>query len=460
MQKEYPFILIPPAIEAIFQEFPPIHPSPQIPPEPILVLTQKPNAPIFASKPVHPGKFTKLPPRKTSLISLFISELGVVLITFLIQVITDSQIAGFSTFIFLTALVIIFGVTRHRKYTLQLKEFNREKIDYEKKINRYKFTHDKWKHQVETQVLEYQHKLQICEANNSKERQKHQRETREWQQNKNELERNYQSQKEATITPEKVAEWRQKKIKQRLASLQPTPLGVRVTDIDRRGYAEFPNNCSFSNLLERYFGSKKIHALRYMNDKIPDFAYVDKVNNLYIDIEIDEPYTPRQYPHKSELLTVIHCLEQNEYENRDRLFTDSDWFVIHFSEKQIICWTESCCKHIAKTIYELTGDSSVLSQLDRVRDLQTEPRWTKQKAEAMANRQERLSYEHSHSLTNANKPKIKTKTKRHRECREGTVNNDTPISKLVTVKCPQCNANIEHTKLEIHKRTECKKNHL
>lgn len=389
----YPFILKPLKIESIFQEFPPL-PPPQIPSVPILQLEEKPFAPIIPAKPEHPGEFTKLPPRKTAFIPLLFGELGTVLISFLVEAITNSQAVGFAVFGVLTTLISSFGWINYQNYSQRLKEYRQEQMSHKEKVNKYPLLLSDWENKRETQLRNYSQKLEFWEANTVQKRQEHQEEMRKWERKRDELEQIYLRQKEESRTPKKVARWRKQELKQRIVSLRPSPLGNRVDTqrFDPRGYAEFPDNCPFSNLLERYFGSDKIYILHRMNGKIPDFAYIDRVNNLYIDIEIDEPYTPRQYPRHGRQLRVTHCLGQYDYEDRDRLFINSDWFVIHFSERQIICWAESCCKQIAKLIYELIEDDSILNRFNCVSDLQPEPRWTMQEAETMANKQERLRY--------------------------------------------------------------------
>lgn len=388
----YPVILYPPTVERILAEFPPPPPLPQLPSKPIIRLEEKPSAPIIPVRPEHPGKFTKLPPRKTAFVPLLVGELGAVLIASLIGATADSQIGGVVAFIFLTFLVGFFGWMEYKKYSQRHQEYRQKQIAHQEKVNKYPLSFTNWENQRETQLQRYNREIQLWEASNTRERQKHQEEIRKWERKKGELEKTYQRQIEESRTSDKIAQWRQEELKKRIASLQPYPLGDRVTDFDPRGYAEFPDNCPFSNLLEQYFGSDRIYILHRMNGRIPDFAYIDRSNNLYIDIEIDEPYTPRQYPNSNKELKLTHCLEQYDCEDRDRLFTNSDWFVIHFSERQILCQTESCCKQIAQLICELTKNELALSQLAHVMNLRPEPRWTVQEAEAMANSKKRLNY--------------------------------------------------------------------
>lgn len=78
----------------------------------------------------------------------------------------------------------------------------------------------------------------------------------------------------------------------------------------------------------------------------PDIVLFDKRLNLYIDIEIDEPYDGYfRYP--------THCLnsEVEKQDNiRDLFFTESGWIVIRFTERQVHCTTLECIDHIKNVL--------------------------------------------------------------------------------------------------------------
>jgi hypothetical protein len=74
----------------------------------------------------------------------------------------------------------------------------------------------------------------------------------------------------------------------------------------------------------------------------PDIAMISKgTKNIYIDIEIDEPYAG-----VSRKLT--HCYPEDV--NRDNYFVDRGWFVIRFSEYQVHYQIEECLHKIVKVI--------------------------------------------------------------------------------------------------------------
>ena len=202
----YPFILKPLKIESIFQEFPPL-PPPQIPSASILQLEEKPFAPIIPVKPEHPGEFTKLPPRKTAFIPLLFGELGTVLISFLVEAITDSQAVGSAVFGLLTTLISSFGWINYQNYSRRLKEYRQEQSTHQLKIDKYPLLLNDWESKRETQLQNYSQKLGFWKANTVQKRQEHQEEMRKWERKKDELEQIYQHQKEESRTPEKVARY-------------------------------------------------------------------------------------------------------------------------------------------------------------------------------------------------------------------------------------------------------------
>jgi hypothetical protein len=75
-------------------------------------------------------------------------------------------------------------------------------------------------------------------------------------------------------------------------------------------------------------------AIPYFNRPYePDIVLFDKELNLYIDIEIDEPYDGYyRFP--------THELDKDD--TRDLFFTESGWVVIRFTEKQIHLQEQDC----------------------------------------------------------------------------------------------------------------------
>ncbi len=169
--------------------------------------------------------------------------------------------------------------------------------------------------------------------------------------------------------------------------LRPQMPSAKIAE-DRRGFGEFPENALFPTLLQKSF-PQRIITLRKVAHYIPDFIYLDQSHNLHIDIEIDEPYTPRQYPAEAPL-QLTHCQGQDDV--RNRFFQSAQWFVVRFSERQVLLHPESCLKFLIELINQLTGEG-IPNPFVHVPDLEPEPQWTKDMAESMANRQVRLHYD-------------------------------------------------------------------
>ena len=76
----------------------------------------------------------------------------------------------------------------------------------------------------------------------------------------------------------------------------------------------------------------------------PDIVLFDKKLNLYIDIEIDEPYEGYyRYP--------THYIDKDTI--RDLFFTESGWIVIRFTEKQIHLEYNECIDYIYNVVNSL-----------------------------------------------------------------------------------------------------------
>lgn len=82
----------------------------------------------------------------------------------------------------------------------------------------------------------------------------------------------------------------------------------------------------------------------------PDIVLFDKNRNLYIDIEIDEPYDGYyRYP-----THYINPEDEIKHDNiRDLFFTESGWVVIRFTEKQVHCQAYECIEHIKNVLNSL-----------------------------------------------------------------------------------------------------------
>lgn len=163
---------------------------------------------------------------------------------------------------------------------------------------------------------------------------------------------------------------------------------------------QFPNpqvgksELCFFNYLNKYFPASifrnKVIEIFYNNyyeeEKAysPDFIFVHQKTNLTIDIEIDEPYNKDYFP--------IHTLNNKHDQKRNEYFSKLNWVILRFSERQIIMTPESCCFEIAKLIYDITGDHTIMSQFDKSLGITKDYIWTHEKALDMAKVNIRSNY--------------------------------------------------------------------
>ena len=95
----------------------------------------------------------------------------------------------------------------------------------------------------------------------------------------------------------------------------------------------------------------------------PDIVLFDKKHNLYIDIEIDEPYDGfyrhpthciKQQPQEADTLVTAKKILKHDY-TRDLFFTESGWIVIRFTEKQVHCQSNECIDYIRNVINSINN---------------------------------------------------------------------------------------------------------
>jgi len=142
----------------------------------------------------------------------------------------------------------------------------------------------------------------------------------------------------------------------------------------------------FLKYLQKYF-PKHIHTdLALQIDEAyyyPDFTFFSKKHNLYLDIEIDEPYNFKGKP--------THIIGSDD--SRNLFFMEASWVVIRFTEEQVVRQPVQCCKFIADTIFKLTKDKTFQDNLKGIQPLTILPSpWTAQQAQQMAANRVRDSY--------------------------------------------------------------------
>lgn len=128
----------------------------------------------------------------------------------------------------------------------------------------------------------------------------------------------------------------------------------------------------------------KVHIDTVISGYYPDIM-VTTNNNVYIDIEIDEPY---EMDSKIEI-HYIGC----EDATRDSRIANRDWIVLRFSEKQIMTDCTACSKLIENLIKMVEeGSLKALDEILSIRASIEDDRWRKEDARMMAINNYRKSY--------------------------------------------------------------------
>lgn len=159
----------------------------------------------------------------------------------------------------------------------------------------------------------------------------------------------------------------------------------------KQGIKGFSEKLFKSYLLEHFKAIFQIYDDRFVlyrshqNPFEPDFALIDEKNglNLFIDIEIDEPYdgVTRQ---------PIHYTEYNN--QRDTFFKNRGWVVIRFAEYQVVKETLSCCKFIAEVVASVNTNFIIDENLKSVKNLNPIKQWSKEQAKQWSKENYREKY--------------------------------------------------------------------
>lgn len=184
-----------------------------------------------------------------------------------------------------------------------------------------------------------------------------------------------------TLKPENIETYRRKLL---LDILRNTTSNREINNRAREGRFEK----QFGKELCRCFGDKintnlTLNIPNYEYPYTPDFAYFDRSLNLFIDIEIDEPYTDEKSIHYN-----------GADDERNNFFLACNWIIIRFAEEQVATSPLSCCREIAKVIDELLGIDINLRKFAGIFDLTIIPQWTESQSLEMAASNHRDTYKH------------------------------------------------------------------
>jgi len=123
---------------------------------------------------------------------------------------------------------------------------------------------------------------------------------------------------------------------------------------NQKGYKEN----DFFNLLKQYVTdieiTNNVHLVipNFKKPYEPDIVLFEKRLNLYIDIEIDEPYDG-YYRYPTHYINPEDEVKQDNI--RDLFFTESGWIVIRFTEKQVHCQAYECIDYIKNVLNSINS---------------------------------------------------------------------------------------------------------
>lgn len=136
--------------------------------------------------------------------------------------------------------------------------------------------------------------------------------------------------------------------------------------------------------LKEVFGSKVLINQMIEHNKgsfYPDFAILDNDFNLYIDLEIDEPYV-------GSTGEPIHHIGSSDHK-RNQVITNLNWIVIRFAEEQVIEQPLECCFFIKNVLDQMKLLQNVETHLAKLKTVNV---WSYDIASRMAFRRYRHSY--------------------------------------------------------------------
>lgn len=131
----------------------------------------------------------------------------------------------------------------------------------------------------------------------------------------------------------------------------------------------------FANKLKQYFGDKIKMDVRLSN-RYPDIALINEKTKFYLDIEIDEVYD-------LESKFALHSVGTDDL--RNEYFIRKGWYVLRFTEEQVVKQTLSCCKYVSQVYAYFTLDKKPLYFLTAIQDVNFNEQWDFEKANRLAN---------------------------------------------------------------------------
>ena len=119
----------------------------------------------------------------------------------------------------------------------------------------------------------------------------------------------------------------------------------------------------------------------------PDLVYINKEKGIYIDIEIDEPYSGGHHP-----THYITSDGTHKDHRRNETFRNAGWYVVRFTEQQMFCQTAECMKLLFELLVNLGAIDALPSSLCKATPPKSEPCRTANEAKALSYQNYRKSY--------------------------------------------------------------------
>lgn len=116
----------------------------------------------------------------------------------------------------------------------------------------------------------------------------------------------------------------------------------------------------------------------------PDLAYIEAQKGIFIDVEVDEPYSGwerKPIHYKTNYGTIDD--KRNDY------FTERGWTVIRFSEKQVKEQPLSCLKRIYQLLHTMNTSIIIPQCLIDESDITLDEMWTESEAQRREQKNER-----------------------------------------------------------------------
>ena len=119
----------------------------------------------------------------------------------------------------------------------------------------------------------------------------------------------------------------------------------------------------------------------------PDLAYIDAGRGIFIDIEVDEPYTMGR-------CVPTHTIGSDD--QRNQLFIQAGWTVLRFSERQCIATPKSVLRTVVDLVCQMDQLVEMPKALADIAPIELDPRWDFDSAKQLARQRYRDPYLEKH----------------------------------------------------------------